>query len=48
MSKNISAPKKINYILKPNKAIYNPAHNGGGGVCAPGLDGSKREGCCNK
>ena len=40
--------EKLKYIFNSNKDIYKPGYCIGGSVCAPGLDGSTREHCCNR
>ncbi len=51
MDKNKTAilfNKKLEYVLKPTN-IYGTGYCiGGGDVCAPGLDMSTREKCCDK
>lgn len=47
MSKEMKTGKKIKYVNEPAD-IYELGYCIGTNVCGPGLDGSAREGCCNK
>lgn len=47
MSKDIRTSKKIKYVNEPTD-VYEIGYCLGPDICAPSLDGSTRENCCNK